>query len=103
MRNSAYPRTNRLYDGLSADATSGSFGTCSAAPSAQTAEPLSTTGRTGDQVAAGVADAYDVRKYTVITVGLITLVVYLLVTTHGKNCHYNVHFAKRLVCTTEER
>ena len=43
------------------------------------------------------------RKYTVIAVGLITLVVYLLVTTHGKDCHYNVHFSKRLVCTDDAR
>ena len=44
----------------------------------------------------------DVRKPTVIVVGLIVLVVvFLLVTTHGKSCHYNVHFSKRLVCTND--
>ncbi len=44
----------------------------------------------------------DVRKPTVIVVGLILLfVVFLLVTTHGKSCHYNVHFSKRLVCTND--
>jgi hypothetical protein len=40
---------------------------------------------------------------TVIAVGLITLFVYLLVTTHGKSCHYNVHFSKRLGCTDDAR
>jgi hypothetical protein len=29
------------------------------------------------------------------------IVVFLLVTTHGKSCHYNVHFSKRLVCTDD--
>jgi hypothetical protein len=47
------------------------------------------------------ADPGDVRKSAVIAVGLVTLVVYLLVTTHGKSCHYNVHFSKRLVCTDD--
>jgi hypothetical protein len=49
------------------------------------------------------ADPDDVRKSAVIAVGLVTLVVYLLVTTHGKSCHYNVHFSKRLVCTDDPR
>jgi hypothetical protein len=44
-----------------------------------------------------------VRKSHVIAVGLVTLVVYLLVTTHGNSCHYNVHFSKRLVCTDDAR
>ena len=49
------------------------------------------------------ADPRDVRKSAVIAVGLVTLVVYLLVTTQGKSCHYNVHFSKRLVCTDDAR
>ena len=49
------------------------------------------------------ADPRDVRKSAVIAVGLVTLVVYLLVTTHGKSCHYNVHFSKWLVCTDDAR
>jgi hypothetical protein len=44
-----------------------------------------------------------VWRSTVIAVGLVALVVYLLVTTHGKSCHYNVHFSKRLVCTDDAR
>jgi hypothetical protein len=44
-----------------------------------------------------------VRKSRIIVVGLLALVVYLLVTTHGKSCHYNVHFSKRLVCTDDGR
>lgn len=41
-------------------------------------------------------------KPTAIVAGLIVLVVvFLLVTTHGKSCHYNVHFSKRLVCTDD--
>ena len=39
------------------------------------------------------------RRYTAIALVLVSFVVFLLVTTHGKDCHYNVHFSKRLVCT----
>jgi len=44
-----------------------------------------------------------VRRSTVIAAGLLALVVYLLVTTHGKSCHYNAHFSPRLVCTDDGR
>ena len=50
------------------------------------------------------ADPGGVSKSTVIAVVLVSLVVvFLLVTTNGKSCHYNAHFSKRLVCTDDAR
>jgi hypothetical protein len=35
----------------------------------------------------------------VLAIAVITAFAVLLVTAHGKGCHYNVHLKQRLVCT----
>jgi hypothetical protein len=44
-----------------------------------------------------------VRRSTVIVLALVALVVYFVISTHGKHCHVNVHLAKRLYCTEPAR
>jgi hypothetical protein len=34
---------------------------------------------------------------------VVAIVASLFVATRGKNCHYNAHFAKRVVCTRSDR
>jgi len=35
----------------------------------------------------------------IVALAVVAAVALLLVGTRGKNCHYNAHFAKRVVCT----
>jgi hypothetical protein len=39
----------------------------------------------------------------VIALAALAVLAWLLVGTRGKDCHYNVHFAKRVVCTKPDR
>jgi hypothetical protein len=44
-----------------------------------------------------------VRRSTVIVLALVVLVVYFVISTHGKHCHVKVHLTKRLYCTEPAR
>ena len=39
----------------------------------------------------------------VLALTVVGALALLPVATRGKNCHYNAHFAKRIVCTRAER
>jgi hypothetical protein len=38
-----------------------------------------------------------------IAVAAVAVLAWLLIATRGKDCHYNAHFAKRVVCTKPDR
>jgi hypothetical protein len=38
-----------------------------------------------------------------LALAVVAILASLLVATRGKNCHYNAHFAKRVVCTKSDR
>jgi hypothetical protein len=38
-----------------------------------------------------------------LALAVVAIVASLFVVTRGKNCHYNAHFAKRVVCTKSDR
>jgi hypothetical protein len=42
-----------------------------------------------------------VFENTVAVVGVVAVAVWLAVSAHGKNCHYNAHLVKRVYCSQE--
>jgi hypothetical protein len=38
-----------------------------------------------------------------VTFAAVAILAWLLVSTRGKDCHYNTHFSKRVVCTKPDR
>jgi hypothetical protein len=41
------------------------------------------------------------RKNAIIAFVVVALLAWLRLSTAGKDCHFNVHFAKKLVCTDD--
>jgi hypothetical protein len=41
------------------------------------------------------------RNNTIIAFVVVALLAWLLLSTAGKDCHFNVHFAKKVVCTDD--
>jgi hypothetical protein len=39
----------------------------------------------------------------VVALAIAATLAWLLVSTHGNNCHFNVHLKKRLICTEQGR